>query len=70
MTRETILSICYGARTLSQIAAAKEARGEWLRDHADDVEMLEVGGCLSKLEDAIRRIEPAAPIEPFATTAS
>lgn len=54
MTREQVLALCYEARTLEEIEAAKRARGEWLTTHPDDATVLDAGEMLCMLEDALR----------------
>ena len=62
MTREQVLDLCYSARTLEEIEAAKRARGEWLTAHPDDAAVLDVGEMLCMLEDAIRVIKAVSQL--------
>lgn len=56
MNRDYVLALCYSARTIAEVEAAKEARSAYLLEHPNDEEILEMGEMLSTLEDALEII--------------
>lgn len=53
MNRETVLALCYSAKSLDAVQKAKAARSEYLHQHPDDQEVFDTGEMLAMLENAL-----------------
>jgi hypothetical protein len=69
-TRDRLLEQVFAARTLVEIAAAKQAVRDWLAAHPDEPEMADALEVLSHQEQLLRAQEvgPGAPAHPAAAT--
>jgi hypothetical protein len=60
MTRREVLDVCYFARTPLAVRIAFEARAEYLKDHPDDDEVIDMRSMLSRLKEGFDLEEEAA----------
>ena len=56
MNRDQVIRQILNARTCDEIKTARESRLAFFIDHQDDLEIIDYGGFLMRLEDALQDI--------------